>query len=262
MRILITISLLFLTANLFGGELVLKGVYRGKDIYVKNPYNKTSQSFCTLRVLVNDNTVVENPKVSAFKIDLSHLNFGGLVIIRIEHVDGCTPQIINPQVLSVDNSFKFVVNQASNNSIDWTTQGENAVGTFVIEQEIYHPDKTITWEELKRVPGKGGLTMNSYSIAPAHFPGENNYRIRYDSPERESVYSVLIKYTSTKTPITFYPVSVTTKITLSEPTIYQISDRNGRVIKSGSGSSIQCQELRPGEYFLHIQNRVEKFVKK
>ena len=262
MRALITLLFIALISSSFSAELVLQGVYRGKDIYVKNPYDPSTSTFCTDKVLVNDNVVMESPRASAFKIDLGHLKMGALVVIRIEYKDGCAPQIINPQVLSEEKGFKFLSSRASANSIDWTTEGEFPSGVFSVEQEIYGVDRKYTWEMLSQIEGKGNITSNRYSVSPNHFPGDNKYRIRYDSPEKEAVYSVEIVYTSTKNPITFYPLSVTTQLTLSESTDYEITDRNGRIVKSGFGSNILLQELRSGEYYLHIQNRIEKFVKK
>ena len=84
----------------------------------------------------------------------------------------------------------------------------------------------------------------------------------YNPQEGEAIYSVDIAYTSTKDPITFYPSSVTTRINLSETTYFEITDRNGKLLRSGTSSTIQLQDLKPGEYYLHIQNRIERFVKK
>ncbi|MDH5604627.1 MAG: hypothetical protein OEY51_11835, partial [Cyclobacteriaceae bacterium] len=153
--------------------------------------------------------------------------------------------------------------QANNNAIEWVTQGELAGGTFMVEQEVLD-NKMWVWKELTEVDGKGNILRNQYSVSPRHLPGENKYRIRYQPPvgESEAIYSLEVVYTSTENPITFYPLVVTNKITFSESTDYSITDRNGKVVKQGTGKVLFVQEIRPGEYFLHFQNQTEKFVKK
>ncbi|MDH5399794.1 MAG: hypothetical protein OEX02_16700 [Cyclobacteriaceae bacterium] len=249
------------SADVLGGEMVLQGVYRGKDIFVRNPYNPASHSFCTSKIFVNDKLVVDQPKVSAIKVSLSHLQSGDIVVVKIIYLDGCTPVVVNPHVLQEPTGFRFLSSMASNNSIDWETQGEQEEGMFVVEQWVVKP-RTEGWEKLIEMPAKGDLGRNRYSALPDHVPGENKYRIRYDRVEREPVYSLEVKYTSTKNPITFYPFAVTTQITFSEEVAYEITDRNGRLMKKGEGRTVVLQELRPGEYYVHFQNRTEKFVKK
>lgn len=245
----------------FSAEIVLKGNYKGKDIFIRNPFNPQTNGFCVHQIFVNDRLVLEKPELSAIRVELSHLNPGDLVVIKILHNDGCKPVIVNPQVLQGEAGFKFLSTTTDNNSIHWITDGETGEGKFMVEQEI-KVKKELVWEVLKEVQAKGGIRRNQYAVAPNHFPGENNYRIRYEPVEADPVYSVEIKYTSTKDPVTFYPNPVATHLNLSYAVEYVITDRYERVVKKGTGDIINVQELRPGEYFLLVQNRTEKFVKK
>ena len=262
MRLSLAILFTLVSFSLLAGEIVLQGIYRGKDLYIKNPYDPDQGRFCTDKVFVNDELSVETPRASAFRVDLSHLRMGAIVVVRIEFQDGCLPQVINPQVLQESRGFRFLSARATNNAVEWATEGEAGDGHFVVERETWDFDSTRIWEDWKEIESKGELGRNSYNTGAENFPGENKYRIRYVRPEQEPAYSVALIYTSTVTPITFSPVSVTTRIELSESTYYEVADRNGKLLKSGTGKTIQLQELKPGEYFLKIQNRIERFVKK
>lgn len=260
MKKLFFISIWLVAINsVFGGEIVLSGTYSGKSIFVQNPFNHSQNRFCTEEVYVNDRKILESPQISAFKIDLSHLKINDLVVIRILFPDGCQPRVVNPQVLYSALNFKFVSSQADNSSISWATSGELARGQFVVER--YYNNKK-DWMVIKSLRGRGDQQSNQYSIGAEHLPGENRYRIRYEAPDGEVIYSVEVSYTSTQQPITFYPIVATTKITLSDTTAYAIMDNNGKQIMQGEGKEIMIYDLSPGEYYLSIQNRKERFVKK
>ncbi|MEM7108245.1 MAG: T9SS type A sorting domain-containing protein [Bacteroidota bacterium] len=260
MQSIATFSLTFLASISLGfaGELVLSGAYQGKDVFVQNPYNRTSSSFCTEKVFVNDRLVLENPKVSAFKIDLSYLSVNDLVVIRIEHKEGCRPTIINQYVLKTVSDFKFLSAEVDNNSIRWTTFGEKQPGTFTVERET----RKLEWSNVGAVNGKQNLSDNLYALSANHKKGENKYRIRYQARDGFEDYSLDLYYTRTDTLITFRPTIVTSQINLSDSTAFKVLDFQGKLIKQGSGSEILLLNLKPGEYFLEIQNRREKFIKK
>ncbi|MEL7003606.1 MAG: hypothetical protein AAFN93_12855 [Bacteroidota bacterium] len=131
------------------GELVLSGTYSGKDLYVRNPFNRTSNSFCTQEVYVNDRKVYDNPRVSAFKIDLSYLRKNDLVVIRITYHEGCEPKVVNPQVLQTPETFQFLSTVVDNNAISWTTLGETE-GKYIVE----HADSARDWYVVDSISAK------------------------------------------------------------------------------------------------------------
>ncbi|MEM8566418.1 MAG: T9SS type A sorting domain-containing protein [Bacteroidota bacterium] len=240
------------------GELVLSGAYQGKDVFVQNPYNRSSSSFCTEKVFVNDRLVLENPKVSAFKIDLSHLSVNDLVVIRIGHKEGCRPTVINQYVLKTVSDFKFLSAEVDNNSVRWTTFAEKQPGTFTVERET----KKLEWAKVGTVSGKQNLSDNLYALSANHEKGVNKYRIRYQASTGYEGYSLDLYYTRADTLITFRPAIVTSQINLSDSTTYKVLDFQGKLVKQGNGREILLLNLKPGEYFLEIQNRREKFIKK
>lgn len=253
----------FIFISVFGAqsmqaaELVLSGAYQGKDVYVQNPYDVQSKQFCTIGVFVNDRRVYDNPKVSAYKIDLSYLEINDLVIIRIEHSEGCKPRIVNPQVLKkADIGFAILSTEANHNSINWTTKGEEG-GTYIVEQKTEEKD----WTQIDTLQAKGALGTNLYTIPAHHQKGENAYRVKYINESGEVRYSVEMFFTMADR-ITFYPVIATSTLTLSDSASYVITDFLGKEVKRGEGIEIPIQDLKPGEYYLSIQNRKERFVKK
>lgn len=256
--VVIVFLILLSTQSIKAAELVLSGAYQGKDIYVQNPFDIQTKQFCTLGVFVNDRKVYDNPKISAYKIDLSYLELNDLVVIRIEHSESCKPRIVNPHVLKkTDAGFSILTTEADHNSINWTTEGEIGQGLFVIEQKAEEQD----WTAIDSIPGKGELGNNQYTIRAPHQKGENAYRVKYTSTAGEIKYSVEMFFTMDDR-ITFYPAIATTTLTLSDSASYIITDFLGKEVKRGEGIEIAIQDLKPGEYYLAIQNRKERFVKK
>lgn len=250
---------LFLAFPLLGGEIVLSGTYQGKAVYVQNPFNHSQNSFCTREVFVNDRKLFEAPRISAFKIDLSHLKVNDLVVIRITFGDGCKPRVVNPHVIHSPTDFKFITAQSDNHSLSWTTAGESEGGQFIIER---YDAKERKWQTTTSMLARGSAETNQYAISITHEEGENRYRLRYEGSDGTAVYSVEVTYTSNPRSITFYPRVVTHSLHLSDSVSYTITDYHGKVAKEGEGKEIIVLDLRPGEYYLNIENQKEKFVKK
>jgi hypothetical protein len=102
-----------------------------------------------------------------------------------------------------------------------------------------------------------------YSLPVAHALGLNKYHIKaQNEDDHHMYYSRVVEYYSKTEPLTFYPKSVTSKITLSRPVGYEIVDTKGTTLKKGKGSEISLAELKSGVYYLNYDNRTEKFFKK
>lgn len=260
MRIIIILLLVlfFAPGALFGAELVLNGIYQGKEIYVQNPYSGQEKSFCTLSVFVNDREVISNPTSSAYRISFSHLNIGDIVVIRIHYREGCAPRIVNPAAIQPSRGVEFLTAQADRNAISWLTRGEMPGGKYLIERK----GANNKWQVIKEVPYEEDVKSGNYAIPVEHKSGENIYRIKYEDADERNAYSVAFSYTFKEEPITFYPVEATTKLYLSEETDYLITDASGRKYKRGRGRIITIHNLKPGEYYLNYQERSERFIKK
>ncbi len=257
-RTCLLVLLCFFNTKVFASEIVLSGNYQGRDLFVQNPFNKTSKKFCTEAVYVNDRKVFDNPTISAYKVDLSYLKIGDLVVVRIEYSEGCEPSIVNPQALKAPQNFQFLMAQADHHSIVWSTKGELPNGQYFIE----HKWKNKDWAVIDTLQGKGNFDINRYSAVPNHKIGLNKYRVRYSSFDARSFYSLEFEHESSENYITFYPKIATTSLRLSDSTKYTIQDYFGKVIKEGSGKEILLLNIKQGKYYLIIQNRKEQFIKR
>src|SRR5688572_15298165 len=76
--------------------ITVKHTYQGKNIFIQNPPTKEQNSFCTLKVLVNDSTLLDSIATSAYEIDLSYLKVNTTAKIQIVHHNGCKPRVMLP----------------------------------------------------------------------------------------------------------------------------------------------------------------------
>ncbi len=243
--------------SVFGGEIVVSGIYQGKNLFVQNPFAGNEQGYCVEDVYINNVKKMSNLKHSAFEIDLSYMEIDDPVTIRITHKDGCIPKIINPQVLRPSTGFQFLTFKATPQGLEWTTSGESSKFIYQVEQFV-----NSSWLLIKRFEAKNE-GAGVYSLPVTHTSGPNKYRIKVQNSETHQMfYSRTIEYTSTGDPVTFYPKSVTNKITLSRKVPYEVLGTDKKVIKKGVGTEIPLADLKMGVYYLNIDNRTEKFLKK
>ena len=238
-------------------ETTLTGEYQGKNLYVQNPLSPDKVNFCTQEVYLNEKLVVSHPKTSAFEIDLSALKVGDPVFVKITYNPGCEPKVINPQVVRSKSKFHFITVNADAISLNWNTVGELPHGKYEVEHYVYKQ-----WEKDTTLEGKGSFDNNQYAVTPTYHSGDNKYRILYVQNDGHTFYSKVIDFFNDEPPVSFHPAQVNDKIYLSRPVPYQIVDSYGNKIARGKGKEISVINLKPGLYFLHIDNREEKFVKK
>lgn len=239
------------------GEIVLSGVFQGKNLFVQNPLSPDNQTYCVEEVYVNEVRKMSGIRHSAFEIDLSHLEVQDAVTIRIISKDGCIPKIINPQVLRPSNSFGFGNIAINTKSLDWSTTGESP-------KYIYYAEHFVngSWLAIKKF-GARNTGAGIYSLPVTHHLGENKYRVKAQNNETHHIlYSRIVIFHSKEEPVTFYPKNVTGKITLSRAVSYEILDSKGKVLKKGRGTEINLTGLKTGVYYLNFGNRTEKFFKK
>lgn len=235
----------------------MTGEYQGKNIYVQNPLSKDKINFCTSEVYLNEQLINTSPKTSAFEINLSHLEIGGSVFIKILHKEGCKPKVINPQVIRSKSKFKFLNVHADVLSVHWVTVGELPYGKFFIEH--YRNKK---WGNIEIITGKGSFESNQYNVKPEHHTGDNKYRVKYVQSDGKIFFSRVFDYFNDVEPISFFPTLVLDKITLSRESYYSVIDSYGNQMTKGKGKEITLNNLKSGLYFLLVDNREEKFVKK
>ena len=258
MRIsILAFFLLFTNFHLFAGEINISGVYKGKNLYVQNPFSGNMKDFCTIGIYVNGKLVKSNPQSSAYEIDLSFLKIDEVVSIKIIHKDDCKPKILNPQVIRSLDAFQFVSTIVDQQNISWSTKGETSGGAHYVEQFSKG-----SWVPLKDLEGHVLEGISNYKVPIKHHAGLNKYRVKYLSKTHHVTFSKEVEFLSDIEPVTFYPKRVTSDIYISRKVNYEILDQYGTIIKSGNDIKIDCSSLKPGFYYLNIDNITEKFLKK
>jgi len=241
----------------YGQQLTIKGVYRGRDLYIQNPYNSEKKSFCVQSVALNGNTVISNPNSSALTVDLSGYALNDSISLIIFHYAECSPKVLNPRILQPGSGFTIVRPLADNASVSWITTGEQDKNAYFELEKMFLDG----WKPIEKIKAKGDIDNNQYSVGVVHYAGDNQFRIHYIS-NTSSIYSEIFEFYSAADPISFYPIDeVDEIISLSKATDFVIKDINGKVYKKGYALDIFVQNLKPGEYILVIENREETFFK-
>jgi len=250
-KVFLNIVFVCLTFSVYAQVITLDGVYRGKDIFVQNPFLGAEGSFCIDYIRVNEIKVIDAPSTSAVKIDLSGFTIDAKIAIEIHHHGGCLPKILNPEVLDVGSVFKYLQITADDASISWVTTGEMpGDGVYVL-----YKLKLDGWIAIKNISGKGNLDNNQYSVGINHYSGDNRFKLSYKYDGTETV-SDEFEFYSDLEPITYYPEgNVYNMISLSRVTDYVIKNYEGEILLKGVGQDINVEPLPYGEFTLILENR-------
>jgi hypothetical protein len=237
-------------------ELVIKGVYHGTNLYVQNSQTSSTE-YCIKEIFVN-NKVIKFPATTAFDINMSFLKINDEVVVRIVHTGSCSPKVLNLQAIKDRLPFRFSSINVDMNTMVWVTKGEKKFGQFFIQIK-----NNRTWIVEKVISCKGSAQQNVYTLPLTHRAGENIYRIKYLDVTGKYYYSPEIKFVSEgEQQVSFYPKSVTSRITFSRSTTYQILDNDGKLVLEGNGLTVDCSNLNLGAYYLLFEGQEERFFKK
>ena len=246
-------------------DLSFEGHYQGKSLFVQNPEDEDGFGFCVTKVTVNGNPIIESVQKAAFEIGFEDmgLKMGDPVFIVLEHGTGCTPKVLNPEVLLPKSTFEIqsmTVSQAGD--LEWKTTKEAGKLRFVVEQ--YRWSK---WVVVGEVDGKGTPELNEYAFKVTPHSGVNKVRvIQIDHSGKKRVSeAVTFTNSSIKEP-NFFPKKVKDVIQFTAQgvtieTRYEIFDAYGNIVKKGIASEVDCSNLRKGAYYINYDNKSEKFIK-
>lgn len=245
--------------------LSIEGSYQGKNLIVQNPEDPDGFGYCATKVTVNGNIMPGGIGQSAFEIDFSYfsLKIGQQVFIVIEHGSGCTPKILNPEVLLPKSTFKIAdILISSSGKLSWRTTDEDGKLPFIIEQ--YRWNK---WVDVGQVQGKGKSGgINQYEFQVVAHSGQNTVRVVQVDHTGAKRTSKEVKFMSSLPDIKKTPIKVKKEITFTageQPieTKYEIYDAYGNIVKKGFGASVNCSNLVKGAYYINFDNKTEKFFK-
>jgi len=264
MKQLLFVLLLFTTFAAFSAALSVEGTYQGKNLYIQNPMADDGFGYCATKVTVNGDVMPGGTNMGAFEIDFANFNIaiGEPIFIVIDHNDGCTPKILNPEVLLPRSTFIVTaINVTSAGKLTWKTTGEQGKLPFQIEQ--YRWDK---WVTIGEVDGKGSSGLNTYEFMVSPHSGQNTIRVVQVDHSGSKRESKQVTFKSNVAQVVKSPAKVKDMIYFSSngkpcETRFEIFDAYGNIVKKGVGASVNCQNLVPGAYYINFDNVNEKFIK-
>lgn len=242
------------------GIIVLEGTYQNKNVYVANSMAGSGAGFCTYEIVVNGDKSTDEVQSSAFEIDLTiyQLAFGDEVSIEIKHKEGCTPKVINPDVLNPIPTFETTdIDISSTGTLSWTTTGEDGILPFVVQQY-----KWSKWVNVGEVTGIGTTESHSYSFEVNFVSGTNKFRVMQRSHDGKVLASPSVSITSSEPKLTHIYNKKSDEIEFSDETSYEIYDVYGQVKKKGFGRSVDVGNLDKGDYYVSFDSSTIEFKKK
>lgn len=245
-------------------EIKVEGVYQGKSLYIMNPFASGGVGYCIHEVRVNGAISTDEINSSAFEIDLTqyHFNIGDRIQVVIKHKSGCTPKILNPEVLDSKSTFAITTMKVDNKTriLTFTTTGESGSLPFIIEQFRWNK-----WIKVDEVKGKGTPGPNVYQIQIYPHAGENQFRVKQVDYTKQPRYSRVVKYRSMSPEITYSPVKkITSEIIFSDETMYELYNPFGNIISRGVSNRVDLSGLKKLDkykYTLLYDNKVLQFNK-
>jgi hypothetical protein len=244
------------------GTVVLEGHYQGKNIFIQNPFSEAGVGFCVFEVTVNDQVATDEINSSAFEVDMNNfgLKLGDAVVVKIKHKDGCTPVVLNPEVLKPRSTFEVVKQSiGADGTFTWTTSNETGELPFIIEQKRWNK-----WVKAGEVMGAGIPGEHSYEFKVTPHSGENTFRVRQTDLTKKSRMGQNVTFTDPSVAVvTWGPLKVKDVITFSAPTLYEVYDQYGNIVKRGYANTLDVTGLKKDLYYLNYDNKMgETFIKK
>lgn len=262
MRLLSISFAALLSAPVLAGTLVLEGTYQGKNIFVQNPFSEAGVGFCVYEVTVNDQIATDEINSSAFEVDMANfgLKIGDKVTVKIKHKDGCTPLVLNPEVLRPKSTFDIVKQSIGSDGVyHWTTSNETGELPFIVEQKRWNK-----WVKVGEVPGVGTPGEHAYEFKIVPHSGENTFRVKQVDLSKKARFSQNVTYTDPSVaPVTWSPAKPKDEILFSSNTLYEVYDQFGNIVKRGYANKLDVSTLKKDLYYLNYDNKMgETFIKR
>jgi len=257
-QLLILLILVLFQLPVSAGQIEIRGIYQGENLYVKNPFSASGVGFCVYEVTVNGMTSTDEINSTAFEIDLAVYGFslGEPVVVAINYKEGCVPRVLNAEVLKAKVSFEIEEFKIKGNNVVWKTRNETGALPFIIEQFRWNK-----WVAVGKVDGLGSPGINEYSSPVRMHSGENRFRLRQTDSRKKSRISAELVIQSSKEPVSFTVLPKNDRIEFSSATMYELYDSYGRIVVKGYGESLNTGQLEEGWYYLNYDNQLDMFKK-
>ena len=259
MKHLILITLFVLSSlTIKSQELIVNGYFSGRNLIVQNPFGSSGIGFCVYEILVNGKTTLDEINSSTFEIDFSNLSVteGDKLNVVIKHKEGCTPKILNADVLKPRSTFEIVSIEydKEKKSIVWITKSESGPLPYKLQQFKWNK-----WLTIGKIRGKGNSTKNEYSLPVELHSGVNRFRImQIDYTNTVNISDELI-VRSLQMPVEYNLQKNKKIIVFNQETNYEIYNTYGRKILNNYGDTIDISGFDKGKYFMNFDNKTEEF---
>jgi hypothetical protein len=249
-------------AEISDEQMVFRGIYQGKDLFIMNPMLNDGVDYCVKEVTINDVVFNDVLNTSAFRISpsIAGLDYGEAYEVVIKHEATCTPTLVNPAVLKPLSSFEVIeYDLGFGDQLRFTTDKECGKLTFYLEEYRWG-----RWVQTGEVKGNGGPGENTYSIKVYPFAGKNMFRLYQEDHLLRRKYSdeLTIDYIKNNVEILTNLKRVRKEIEFSEETRFIIVNEFGEEMKNGSGKLIDVSDLPKGTYYLNFENEFVNFNKR
>jgi hypothetical protein len=231
--------------------LRLEGIYKGDDVYVKNPFGPMGVGFCSYEVRVNGELSSDEVNSTAFAIDLAQfgLKIGADVIIEVYFKNQCRPQFINPEAIEPLPTFVIETSSlAPSGRLIWTSRQENGKLSFRVEQKKWNK-----WVKVGEIPGKGSPGPNTYQFQANLHSGVNTFRL-VQRGGNITKRSEEISCTSDAAKVQLLFTKVYDKIEFSSETDYELFNSYGEIVAKGNASFVDVRDFKRGIYYLNYDN--------
>ncbi len=261
--ILLIVLLICCTTANAQKSIKLEGIFQGENLFIMNPFASSGVGFCIYEVTVNGQVATDNINNSAFELNLLafHLQKGERVAIEIKHKEGCTPKVLNANVLKPKSTYTISsIKLDKTGTLSFTTQGEMGSLPFIVEQF-----KWKKWVTVGKVQGKGTSGTNIYHVKVPLHSGINKVRVKQIDASKKPRYSNEITFNNLAPEVTFKPGNngqTTGLITFSRATEYEIWDFYGKRVAKGNASSVNISSFPKGIYFINYDCKDESFEKR
>lgn len=236
--------------------LVFSGTYQGQRVYVQNPFDREGVGFSVKHVEVNGLELTGQVFSSAFEIDMEkwHFKLGDSISIHLFYNSEKEPKVINTGSLSKTNSkFKLLLTdfRVENDTIlKWSYQEETEPGEFIIEQ--YRWNK---WIKIGEMRSRGTYTKSDYEfVVPEVSNGENIFRIVQFTSSENKLTSKELKFDAEVPPVDYIGNCKNGSFYFSRPTLYQIFDTYGNLVRKGFSDCPKLCGLEKGLYYINYAN--------
>ncbi|MCH2046713.1 MAG: hypothetical protein MK212_21545 [Saprospiraceae bacterium] len=256
-RLAILIILLgsFITTS-YGKEVSIAGVYKGKPLFIQNPYHPGLNSFCIDEIYINKRRIDIDYTLSAIQIKFEGFDLYTPVNIKILHKDVCKPIIVNPEAILFHSSFKFTEIAVNDTVLHWHTKGDRPNAIFKVEKLFANG-----WESIETKQSTGQFEGDEYVYYPEFEEGPNKFRVKYEVRPNRYLYSREVEIEYYPEPIELLTTQVSRSLRISRKAAYEILDGDGTLWLSGNSKTVDVSTLKEGEYFIFFGDLSFKFIK-